>query len=222
MNIPTRKPDEVIEAEMGLAPVPKQDLSIATTSATQSTADARTESINSLLAAAYPKASTLQLTKEEQEKLVAPFDDADFRRGAGGKQDLLYIEHHALRNRLNTVLGVGQWTMIVRKQGSETFVSTNSKTKEKTENVRVYVEAVLLVRGCYVSEAIGEGNYFKNNASQSFGDAYESAKTNAFRRVCKELGIGLQAWSKDFCDEWMQRYPGFDRPVRKATVPVRK
>lgn len=62
-----------------------------------------------------------------------------------------------------------------------------------------------MVRGCFVSEAVGEMSYFPHNDSQNYGDAVEGAKTAAFRRCCKEFGIGLQAWKKDWCAGWWQR-----------------
>jgi hypothetical protein len=47
--------------------------------------------------------------------------------------------------------------------------------------------------------------YYPKNASQNYGDAVEGAKTAAFRRCAKELGVGLQAWKKDWCDGWWAR-----------------
>jgi hypothetical protein len=73
------------------------------------------------------------------------------------------------------------------------------------EGSRVYVEAMLVVRGCFVAEAIGEMEYYPKNASQNYGDAVEGATTAAFRRCAKGFGVGLQAWKKDWCEGWWAR-----------------
>jgi hypothetical protein len=48
-------------------------------------------------------------------------------------------------------------------------------------------------------------DYFPNNASQCYGDAFEGAKTAAFRRCAKEFGVGLQPYRKGFADGWRDR-----------------
>jgi hypothetical protein len=219
MKPPTRKSaksDEVIEAEMGIAPVIKPEIkALEVIGRIKSTAEARIESVNNLLSKAYEQASKLQLTADEIKTLTADFEDSDFRRGAAGKDNLIYIEHQSLRNRLNKVIGIGQWSLIIRRNWTEEFeVPPRPPSKVATVGVRVYVEAILIVRGCYVGEAVGDGTYYKSNASGNLGDALESAKSAALRRCCKEFGIGLQAWNKDFCDGWQQKYPGFERPVK--------
>lgn len=207
IKIPTRHradPPEnlVVLQSMALAPVSKP---------VESLQQAKENSVNSLLSKAYEKASTLELSKDEIKKLTADFDDASFRRGAGGNNELIYIEHQSLRTRLNEVIGIGKWNMIIRRSWNEDFTA-GSPPKPAC---RVYVESVLIVKGCYVGEAIGDGTYYKSNASSNYGDAYESAKSAALRRCCKEFGIGLQPWNKDFCEAWKEKYKNFDRPKKK-------
>lgn len=220
MKIPIRKTEPVQDAEvlseMGLSPAVKpKSVALELMPKTQSPVDARIESINSLLLKAVEKASTLFLSAEEVKALTADFDEADFVRGAGGDQDKIYLEHVALRKRLNEVVGLGQWIAINRRSWSEEFIIPAKPNKPQSTGVHVYCEAVLLIRGVFVGEAIGEMTYFKNNASQTYADAYEGSKTAAFRRCCKDFGIGLQAYSKDWCEAWKFRYPGFERPERK-------
>jgi len=171
----------------------------------------RPEAINQLLAQATLKASTLVLTKAEQKELRADFPDSDFQRGAGGDTNLLYLEHSALRNRLSDVIGLGQWSFEIIRSWQEDFTAGNPPKPA----VRVYVEGMLLIRGAKVGVAIGDGNYFKSNAKGNYGDAYESGKTAAFRRCAKDFGIGLQCFSKDWCEKWKQKYTGFNRPESK-------
>lgn len=163
-------------------------------------AQAKIEAVANLTAAAYAKASELKLTPEEIKALQADFPDDAFKPGAAGKESLIYIEHAFLRDRLNTVIGPGQWAVIPRSRWGEDYKTANGKAA-----TRIYVEAMLMVRGCFVSEAVGEMSYFPHNDSQNYGDAVEGAKTAAFRRCCKEFGIGLQAWKRDWCAGWWQR-----------------
>lgn len=162
-------------------------------------AQAKVDAVANLTMKVYERASQLNLTEDEMRRLQADFPDSAFRPGAGGKDNLIYIEHAYLRDRLNEVFGPGQWSIIPRSRWSEDFVTSKGK-----KGVRIYVEAMLCVRGCFVGEAIGDMDYYKNDAT-NYGDAVEGAKTAALRRCAKELGIGLQAWKKEWCDGWWKR-----------------
>lgn len=176
-------------------------------------AQAKIDAVANLTMKAYERASTLQLTPEEVAALQADFPDEAFQPGAAGKENLIYIEHAHLRDRLNQVFGPGQWSIVPRNRWAEDYSFTN-KYKETVEASRVYVEAMLCVRGCFVAEAVGDMVYYKNNESQNYGDAVEGAKTAALRRCAKELGIGLQAWKKDWCLGWWERRRGTKEPPK--------
>lgn len=195
---------QVLEA-MALVPVTKQPQAES-----KSVEQARKDSINDLLTSAYVNASKLELSEKEIAALTADFDDSDFYRGAAGNENLIYLSHVAIRNRITKVIGLGKWTLIIRRHWTEEFT-----TAKKEQAVRVYVEAVLMIRGCYVGEAIGDMTYYRSNASQNFGDAFEGAKSAALRRTAKDFGVGLQPWNKDFCEAWKSRNPGFNRPQYK-------
>jgi hypothetical protein len=178
-------------------------------------AQAKVDAIAHLTMAAYSKAGMLQLTPEEAARLQAEFPDEAFRPGAAGKENLIYIEHTSLRSRLNEVFGPGQWSIVPRNRWTEEY-----KTSKGDPVVRVYVEAMLVARGCFVGEAVGDMSYYPKNESTNFGDAVEGAKTAALRRCAKELGIGLQAWSKTWCDGWWARRNGPRQgPVSTFTHP---
>lgn len=158
-------------------------------------AQAKVEAIANLTHSAYAKASELRLTPEESAALQAPFADDDFQAGAAGKENLIYIQHSALRDRFNKVLGLGQWSVIPRSRWAQ----------EDRDSTTVYVEAMLLIRGCFVAESIGDMVYWPKNRSTNYGDAVEGATTQAFRRCAKMFGVGLQAWDKAWCEQWWQR-----------------
>lgn len=163
---------------------------------------ARVDAVSNVLHKAYEKASTLELSPEQVKALKADFPDEAFKLGAGGNPDLIYIEHAYLRDRFDEVLGMGQWALVrSRPHWGEDYV-----TGKGQKAVRIYADCALLIKGCLVSEAIGEMTYFPNNASQSYGDAAEGSETAAFRRCAKKLGVGLQAWKKDFCMAWMAKH----------------
>ncbi len=162
----------------------------------------RNDAINALTAIAYSKASMLVLSADEIAKLQDDFPDEAFRKGASGKDALIYIEHAFIRDRMNETFGPGQWAIIPRNRWTEEFTTSNGK-----QGIKVYVEAMLLIRGCFVAEAVGDMDYWPKNDSTNFGDAVEGAKSAALRRCAKELGIGLQAWKKGWCEEWWTRNP---------------
>lgn len=177
-------------------------------------AQAKVNAIAELTKSAYARASELKLTAEEQAGLQTEFPDEAFRSGASGKENLIYIEHAFLRDRLNAVLGLGQWSIVPRRTWGEDFV-IKKHNEPDVQATRIYVEAMLVIRGCFVAEAIGDMVYYPKNQSQNYGDAVEGAKTAALRRCTKELGIGLQAWKKDWCAGWWERN-GQRRPAQNA------
>jgi hypothetical protein len=183
---------------------------------------AKVNAVADLTMSAYSKAATLRLTKEESDALQADFPDDAFKSGAAGKENLIYIEHAFLRDRFLRVFGMGQWAIISRRSWSEHFTIPAYGNKPPVEGERVYVEAMLIVRGCFVGEAIGAMEYYPKNNAQNYGDAVEGAKTAAFRRCAKEFGVGLQAWKKDWCDGWWARKRATSHPGSVGATPRSK
>lgn len=181
---------------------------------TSTPAQAKIDAIAALTMSAYSRASQLMLTDEEIAALTADFPDEAFKPGAAGKENLIYIEHAFLRDRLNAVFRPGQWAIVPRNRWAEEF-----KTQKGVDGSRVYVEAMLCIRGCFAAESVGEMEYYPTNGSQNYGDCVEGAKTAALRRCCKEVGIGLQAWKKDWCDGWWQRRRNGARPQAATSTP---
>lgn len=205
---------EQIDTSQSLLPaqvVPEQYKQVTTA------AQAKVDAVANLTMKAYERAATLQITPEESAALQADFPDEAFKPGAAGKEHLIYIEHAFLRDRMNQVFGLGQWSLIPRSRWAEDFEFTN-KYNKLVQASRVYVEAMLVVRGCFVAEAVGDMVYYKNNEGQNYGDAVEGAKTAALRRCAKEFGIGLQAWKKDWCEGWWKRRNA-PRTVSKVSEP---
>lgn len=199
---------------------PDNDLSVVHGSI-KSAGDYRTESVAQALDAAYSRASTLVLTEVEADKLAEDFPDEAFRRGAQGNNNLIYIEHAYLRQRLNQVLGVGASVPVRRREWSERWDYVGEDGKEHPA-IRIYVDLVLLVRGCVVGEAIGDAVYYPDNGMTNYSDALESAKSAALRRCCKEFGVGLQAWMKGWVDGWKQRNGSQPKSNNRPAKPPTK
>jgi hypothetical protein len=198
----------VVNKETGeeLPAVPEQPIPTLTS------AQSRINAVSTAMDAAMSKASTLMLTPEEIKELAEDFPDEAFKTGAAGKEHLIYIEHAFLRDRFNSIIGMGQWAILrTRPHWGEDFTTEQGK-----KATRIYADCALLVRGCMVAEAIGDMVYYPNNPSQNFGDAAEGAVTAAFRRCAKNFGVGLQAWKKDFCEGWHERKKGGHKPQPKT------
>jgi hypothetical protein len=182
-------------------------------------AQAKVDAVAALTMSAYEKAATLQLTPEEAKALQADFPDDAFQPGAAGKENLIYIEHAHLRDRFTQVFGMGKWAIVPRNRWADPFMTKPYQGKPAQEGSRVYVEAMLIVRGCFVGEAVGAMEYYPHNAAQNYGDAVEGAKTAAFRRCAKEFGVGLQAWKKEWCEGWWARKRGGRNAPGRAGSP---
>lgn len=183
-------------------------------------AQAKIDAVAAVTMTAYAKASELALTKDEDAALAVDFPDEAFRPGANGDDKLIYIEHPFLRDRLNQVIGRGQWALVRRSMWTEEFT-----TGKGGVGIRVYSEVMLMVRGCFVAEAVGEHTYYPSNAKVTYADAIEGSKTAAFRRCAKDFGIGLQAWKKGWCEGWWKRTngkPQQQQPKQDAAAPQKE
>lgn len=173
---------------------------------------ARVDQVSGFLGEAYKKAGKLKITDDQAQRLQAPFPDDAIRRGAKGDETLLYIEHAHFRERLNEVFGPTRWIPVVRRIWAEDF-----RTAKGEAATRVYEEVVLVVNGCYAGEAIGAMVYYPNNPKSDYSEAAEGAQSEAIRRICKSMGIGLQVYHKDFQETWLRKYRSGSRPETTTT-----
>lgn len=61
----------------------------------------------------------------------------------------------------------------------------------------VCIHYVLLVNGQFAGEAWGEGQRKGGNRKMTYGNACESAKSEAIRRIGKTLGVNLELWEPE-------------------------
>jgi hypothetical protein len=141
----------------------------------------------------YINASTLSLTTEENQKLMAPFADDEYEIRPDG---FIYIPQALIKRRLNEVLGVGQWAL----------VKINDRFEEKKAGVyRIFFDGALMIRGVFASRSVGESMYNETNPNQSWASALEAAKSDTIVRCCKDLGIASEVHQPAFVRAWQKK-----------------
>ncbi|HEX2868561.1 MAG TPA: hypothetical protein VHO03_16075 [Ignavibacteriales bacterium] len=137
----------------------------------------------------YQKASLLTVTEKEQKALEAPLNPEDVEIRPDG---LIYYPQVFYREKLNSIFGIGQWALI-------------QHSISKIGNTLCF-DGSLYVRGCFVSRALGEHDYFENNRNTSWASVYEAAKSDCLVRCCKDLGIAKELWQPAYGRDWVKKY----------------
>ena len=128
----------------------------------------------------------LVLTDKEAEGLYAPIDFEAIQVRPDG---LIYLPWTFYSKRLRDTFRM-QWAMVAMGE-------------PRTAGELVIWGFYLSVKGQIVGmPAMGECRYQSSNRTMSWGDAVEGAKSNALMRLCKNLGIGLELWDRDFVAKW--------------------
>lgn len=142
----------------------------------------------------YAGASTLLLTESEMKALSAPFDDLDYEITPNG---FIYLPQALSLIRLNSVLGVGRWSLLLINTGSQHI---------SDKMVKVFYDGALIIRNCFTARAAGESSYSLDNGNYSYATALEGAKSDCRQRCCKDLGIGTDAWNPTFIRRWQKEH----------------
>ena len=153
--------------------------------------DTRAAEITACLKPAYENASRLKITKAEAKQLTKPFPDhvIEIRPNDGA----LYIPHVFISQRLNQVFTPGSWSLICR----EHFLDEEAR--------EVQAEFVLIVRGCFVGEEVGE-HPFNSLAGEKYSDALAFIAAKALRRICGlKFSCGGELWEPNFCEKWRNK-----------------
>lgn len=129
--------------------------------------------------------SQASITPSEQQALLTPFPDDQLELKPSGE---VYCSHQAVRARLNQIFGPGAWGMLPEDP--------------KEHAGSVIQKWTLMVRGRPMAVAYGEARYIETNPRHSWGNALESAKSNALTRAAKDLGMALLCWDR----RWQFRY----------------
>lgn len=136
-----------------------------------------------------PTAGTVALTDKQKAILYddIPEDEVEIR-----PDGLIYVPWMGYVSRLRDAFGLG-WSIV-------------PKGMPMVKGDLICWGWWMLIDGKLAGFAIGEQKYRPNNATMSWGDACEGAKSNALMRLCKGLGIGLELWSPSFIRKWKEKY----------------
>jgi len=110
---------------------------------------------------------------------------------------LIYLPEIKYRQILNEAFGVGAYSFLIRDKKSETISG---------KQIRVHINLIMYIEGRYHSEAWGAADYWQNNSNSDYSTAFESAKSVAIRRCCKDLGIASELWDPQFIRKWKKEF----------------
>jgi hypothetical protein len=139
----------------------------------------------------YIGIASAPFSTEAAEVLMQEIPDPDIEIRPDG---LIYLPEIKYRRILNRAFGPGAWSLLPM-----------DITVASGDNM-LYYRGALFVHGRFVSEAIGEQQYFANNDRMSYATAAESAKSNCLMRCCKDLGIASELWDPTFVRRWIAEY----------------
>lgn len=134
----------------------------------------------------------VKLTAKEEEILSRPVNVEDILIKPTGQP---YLSHPAYTKWFNEAFGRLGWMLVPR-----------SKPLRQVDGRKIQVVCpyILYIHGTPAAFAMGEHEFFDNNAEQSYGDALEATVASALRRCAKRLGVGLELWDKKFLDDFME------------------
>jgi hypothetical protein len=162
----------------------------------------------------YQGIAAAPFSEKESTVLLSQIDSSDVEIRPDG---MVYLPEIKYRRRLNLAFGPGAWALM----------PTERPTVRDNVIMRPFA---LYVHGRFVSESIGEQEYFENNPTMTWATAAEGAKSNAVMRCCKDLGIASELWDPGFIDKWKKEYAvqvwveGKNKPMwrRKDRDPLYK
>lgn len=134
-------------------------------------------------------AGTIMLLPEQEEILYKAVVEEDVEIRPDG---LIYLPWMEYATRLRKAFKM-KWALVPNGD-------------PKVNGNYVMREFYLIINGTFASSAIGEQLYYPNNATMTWGDACEGAKSNALMRCCKEIGITLELWKPSFVRAWKEKY----------------
>ncbi len=135
--------------------------------------------------------STLVTSLRERKELLAKFEPEKIDIKPTGE---CYVAHIHLRERLSIVFGVGAWGM--QPMGMPTPI----------EEEWVVAPWALYIRGHALSWTWGGARYQKKNKRQTWSDALETIKSDALKRLCKDIPMAGQCWDRRHNDRFKRNH----------------
>ena len=137
----------------------------------------------------YERIGSNSFGEEISSILMAPLDDKDIEVKPDG---ILYLPEIKYRRILNKAFGPGGWCLV-------------PKSSYKIERGYIIQEYVLICKGQFVSQAVGEQT-IDEMGYKTIGSSLEGAKSNALMRCCKDLGIASELWDPSFVISWKAKH----------------
>jgi hypothetical protein len=163
----------------------------------------------------YVGISSSPVTAEQEEILKTPARLEQIEITPAGEA---YVPHAEYRRVLCAAFHPGGWA--IRPLGKPTLWGN-----------WLMQWYALYVGGRYISSAPAEARYFPDNPRMVYATALESLRSVALRRLCKDLGVFLELWNRDFVKKFISEhciqveYLGYENKVvkgwrRKESPPI--
>ena len=107
----------------------------------------------------------------------------------------IYVSHEYCRRQLNAAFKPLGWSLIEA-----------SPLMQRPGTSEWYMKFVMMVGGVYAGASMASRSLNDENRNQDLSDVYEAIKSDALRRICKDLGLGLEAWNKRRAKQWRDEY----------------
>lgn len=127
----------------------------------------------------------------------------------------VYVPQVHYRRKLIKAFGYGGWALLPRIEW-------------KLENGIIFREFAMFAGGRYVTEAIGTQAYDptdNTNSRMTYAEATESAKSDALKKMCKDLGIASECWDRRWCEAWKKKFAvlvTYEEVIRGAKTGKKK
>lgn len=139
-------------------------------------------------ASGFEGIASKRFSAEAEAILMAPVDHSEVLIRPDG---IVYLPAMWYRKRLLKAFGPGGWAIAPRGEA------------KLLDNLIVYPGA-LFIQGRFIDEATGECGYQPNNRTMSYADALEGARSALLTRVCKNIGVAMELWDKEWVAEWQK------------------
>lgn len=137
----------------------------------------------------YPGLSLASFSSHVAKQLSVPLLDTDIEILTTG---VIYQSEVKIRRTLNDAFGAGAWVILPRRP------PTWLTSEEGTVFLR---EFALFCEGRIVAEVIGDHVI---EQADDLNEVYESARSRALRRCCKDLGVGSELWDPEWIATWKE------------------
>lgn len=136
----------------------------------------------------------IQRVSKAQEKILCsppdPFRDVHILPTGE-----VYAPQIAYRRRLNKAFGPMGWAL-----------RPISGTTPPAEKATMYREYVLIAEGRAIGAAHGSGKYYDTNARMDYADTAEAIRSDAMKKICKDLGMFAELWDPIWARDWQNEY----------------